>query len=390
MRQSATHIPRPAFRRRALRLVPLLLLLFTLALAGTTGASARVSASGGWHKQTSGTGVALMGVAFLDASHGWAVGEGGTILATVDGGVTWAAQISGTTKGLRAVAFTDATHGWVVGYDVILLTKDGGATWNTQRTWSGGNSEYFFGVSFADDTHGWAVGGGGHIFATTDGGVTWTPQDSGSSVHLSGVAFADATHGWAVGNDGTILVTKNGGALWSTQRSGPNTDYVNSVAFSDATHGWAVGWDEDAGAGTILATTDGGATWRAQSSGVSTYLGAVAFGDSMHGCAVGNGGVILTTTTGGLSPAPVVPSLAKLKPASGKRGVTVTITGAGFGAKRAKSSVKFGSKACTKYVSWSDTRITCKVPKKAKLGIVKVSVTTTGGRSGTRNFRVKR
>ena len=38
--------------------------------------------------------------------------------------------------------------------------------------------------------------------------------------------------------------------------------------------------------------------------------------------------------------------------------------------------MKFGSKACAKYVSWSTTRIMCKVPAKAKHGAVKVTVNT--------------
>ena len=36
--------------------------------------------------------VDLRGIAFLDDNRGWAVGDGGTILKTVDGGHTWAMQ----------------------------------------------------------------------------------------------------------------------------------------------------------------------------------------------------------------------------------------------------------------------------------------------------------
>ena len=87
---------------------------------------------------------------------------------------------------------------------------------------------------------------------------------------------------------------------------------------------------------------------------------------------------------------PAAPSIAKLKPASGKRGATVTISGTGFGAKRGASFVKFGAMKCTKYISWSATKIKCRVPGKAKYGKVKVTVTTTAGKSNARSFRVKR
>ena len=51
--------------------------------------------------------------------------------------------------------------------------------------------------------------------------------------------------------------------------------------------------------GAIVATTDGGATWTAQSPGTAAHLTDVAFSDATHGWAVGEGGTILVTTSGG-------------------------------------------------------------------------------------------
>lgn len=81
------------------------------------------------------------------------------------------------------------------------------------------------------------------------------------------------------------------------------------------------------------------------------------------------------------------PKIARLKPASAKRGATVIITGSEFGVKRGTSYVKFGAKKCTKYVSWRDGRIKCRVPAKAKFGLLKVRVTTTVGTSNAKSFR---
>ena len=47
-------------------------------------------------------------VSFVNSSTGWAVGIGGTILKTTDGGNTWAAQVSGTSFNLEGVKFVDA------------------------------------------------------------------------------------------------------------------------------------------------------------------------------------------------------------------------------------------------------------------------------------------
>lgn len=84
------------------------------------------------------------------------------------------------------------------------------------------------------------------------------------------------------------------------------------------------------------------------------------------------------------------PTIARLRPVAARRRAVVTITGAGFGATRSTSAVTFGSRRCAAYLSWSDTRIKCRVPAKAQCGEVKVTVTTAAGASAGRHFRVKR
>jgi hypothetical protein len=55
-----------------------------------------------------------------------------------------------------------------------------------------GTDSDLFGVSFTDASTGWAVGFGGTILHTDDGGLTWTPQDSGTTDNLHGVVFLPA------------------------------------------------------------------------------------------------------------------------------------------------------------------------------------------------------
>ena len=102
---------------------------------------------------------------------------------------------------------------------------------------------------------------------------------------------------------------------------------------------------------------------------------------------------MLVTSSGGVTPPPpvlVAPVLSKLSPTAARRGAVVTIIGKHFGKTRGSGSVRFGAKACTRYVSWTDTRIRCKVPAKAAFGSVKVTVKTAGGKSNAKTFRVKR
>jgi hypothetical protein len=84
------------------------------------------------------------------------------------------------------------------------------------------------------------------------------------------------------------------------------------------------------------------------------------------------------------------PQLVRLSPTSGRRGATVTLTGKEFGTSRGTSCVRFGTSKCTKFVSWSASRIQCKVPAKARFGKLTVTVKTLGGTSAAKTFTVKR
>jgi photosystem II stability/assembly factor-like uncharacterized protein len=238
----------------------------------------------------------LRGVHFVTAQAGWAVGDGGAIVATRDGGVTWALQTSGTGKDLWGVHFADARTGWAVGLGgTIVATRDGGATWAPQTS---GTDKYLLGAHFADARTGWAVGQGGTIVATRDSGATWVPQTSGTHTNLRGVHFADVWTGWAVGERGTIVATGDGGITWAPQTSGTHTN-LRGVHFADAQTGWAVGLG-----GTIVATRDGGATWASQTSGTDRNLLGLHFADARTGWAVGRRGTIVATRDGGATWAP--------------------------------------------------------------------------------------
>ena len=84
------------------------------------------------------------------------------------------------------------------------------------------------------------------------------------------------------------------------------------------------------------------------------------------------------------------PTITGLGPASAKRGGLVTISGTNLGAAQGAGAVRFGGAECARYVSWSATRIRCKVPATARYGKVSVVVTTTAGASNAMSFTVKR
>ena len=59
------------------------------------------------------------------------MGEGGTLIATSDGGKTWTPQTSGTQQGLYALSFqADGLRGWAAGRGgTLIATTDGGTSW---------------------------------------------------------------------------------------------------------------------------------------------------------------------------------------------------------------------------------------------------------------------
>ncbi|WKJ88992.1 YCF48-related protein [Methylomonas montana] len=257
------------------------------------------SADGGqtWRMQSSGTRASLNAVQFLgDGQRGWAVGDNGTILSSADGGQTWQMQSSGTQTWLSAVQFLgDGRRGWAVGSSgSILSSADGGQTWQAQ---SSGTQVELTAVQFlGNGQRGWVVGSSGSILSSADGGQTWQAKNSGTQALLSAVQFlGDGRRGWAVGSSGSILSSADGGQTWQAQSSGTQVELTAVQFLGNGQHGWVVGYN-----GTILSSADSGQTWLAQSSGIQTWLRAVQFlGDGQRGWAVGYNGSILSSADSG-------------------------------------------------------------------------------------------
>lgn len=313
----------------------------------------------GWNDVTpSGTYPGLQGVYAIDSDNVWVVGEDGTLVKTTDGGINWINVPNNFTRNIKCVEFINPDTGWIAGAisgssgddDLIYWTTDGGATWEQQildngvvieifdiefmrdspadsvrgfiagglasvfktddygTTWedlSGNCGEgNFWSCSFADKNHGWFVGMPSAvnyytIMCTTDGGTTFGTQTNPTNPEqpLRGVCFSNTQNGIAVGLGYTILFTSDGGANWEVR---PTTcSRWNSVYLSETGKAWAVGKS-----GAIAYSVDWGYTWEVQESGVTSELWEVHFIDDDEGWIVGGGvgqpGVILHTTTGGV------------------------------------------------------------------------------------------
>lgn len=169
--------------------------------------------------------------------------------------------------------------------------------WTNQNPVPNGND--LWSTYFIDDNTGWIVGSDGFIKKTTNAGLDWIQQNSGTTLTLKAVNFIDLNTGWICGEDGLILKTTNGGLNWFSLAS-ETIEHLTDIYFCDADTGFTVGFN-----GTILKTTNGGSNWISQISNLTNDLISVDFVDNFVGYAVGGGyrtsgsAIILKTTDGG-------------------------------------------------------------------------------------------
>jgi photosystem II stability/assembly factor-like uncharacterized protein len=228
----------------------------------------------------------LLSVYFTDLQNGWAVGRNATLLRTTNSGNDWkpVAEIqsviglpvesSNYNFGFCDVFFLDANHGWLIGnfygraqsnIGGLFVTADGGATWKrvpvtlqTQKVSGRFTPGLLHSVRFTDSNNGSVTGemtdGEGRFFFalhTHDGGKTWEQFRTPSRATHS-TQFLDPTNGWmaafapregsaeAVVYDTTLMRTDNGGLSWQNDFTAKGSR-IRSVFFLSPNKGWAVG-----------------------------------------------------------------------------------------------------------------------------------------------------
>jgi hypothetical protein len=139
-----------------------------------------LGASYGWTTML--TGVSSAGGVYAPSSNVIiVVASYGTIKRSTDGGVSWNTITSNTTKDLRGV-YGSGTKVWAVGWSgTALYSTDSGATWT--NTYNSSLSGYnMAGITASDSTHIYAYDTTGHIWSSTDNGVSWTMGSSLGSI----------------------------------------------------------------------------------------------------------------------------------------------------------------------------------------------------------------
>jgi photosystem II stability/assembly factor-like uncharacterized protein len=196
---------------------------------------------------------------------------------------------------LNCIRFVDAVTGYAVGdAGTIIKTTDGGLTWTVQNS---GTPFNLYSVYFTDKNSGYVAGGDIYesvILKTTNGGMNWSVLTVGFQGPCNSIYFINPDTGYIVGNSHmevcfVILKTTDGGKNWIKMMYAHNG--LSSVYFTDEDLGYAIGV-------TLWKTTDGGANWTnmKNASGRSIF-----FTDSKTGYIAGDYGKILKTTNAGTS-----------------------------------------------------------------------------------------
>jgi photosystem II stability/assembly factor-like uncharacterized protein len=218
--------------------------------------------------------------AFLNENFGvtgGATGAGKTHYTT-DGGATWTmAESSGGC--LYGMDIVNEQTVWACGRMVgqsfttlggVRLSTDGGQTWEGQTTFQSRPGRCP--LSFLDTQTGW-VANGYKLSATADGGETWeeiTPDVS----DVAAIALRTPSEGYVLDFDGNLYATTDGGKSWSFQSLGlekygelkimESQDFVMAaIRFADADNGVVVLSLVGGGENKVVAlrTADGGQTW---------------------------------------------------------------------------------------------------------------------------------
>jgi photosystem II stability/assembly factor-like uncharacterized protein len=244
-----------------------------------------------WYLQNSNQSNQLKGIQMISPTEGWACGDAGAILHTIDAGNTWS-LITLTGSDLHQIVFKDASTGIVVGDNgTVFTTTNGGTNWASK---SSSTSLQLRGACFAGGSTFFAVGDDGAAVKSTDNGNTWTTLNSGTTERLLSVAAVDQ-NAWVGARDGLMLYSSNGGSSFSSM-SNPATDDIKDIQFINGSIGFACGSNS-----FFMYTSNGGSNWTSRSTGILVGLNGLHFVDQNVGWTVGGAGTLYSTTNAGMN-----------------------------------------------------------------------------------------
>ncbi|MBW6491035.1 MAG: T9SS type A sorting domain-containing protein [Lentimicrobium sp.] len=236
---------------------------------------------------------------FVNADVGFCITENvdhvSILKQTTDGGNTWVDMPTRPGFSRNDIKFYDENHGMMVGSGAIK-TDDGGQTWNSILSGSYNTIEYrsqqevyIGGPGFGYDTQ---------LLRSTDGGNTWETVYEGDTGPILDIALPDE-QSIVINTREAIYKSDDNGQTWSeATSSNPDPLILSSLSFPSPQVGYVVGTGDFA---NMLKTIDGGNSWFPLDNFSTSGLNAVWFFNDEEGIVLGNGGLVLKTTSGGIT-----------------------------------------------------------------------------------------
>ncbi len=259
--------------------------------ANSIGASGLIAVThdGGENWYEVSTQFTIRAIEVLDENNALAVGDCGTVIRTIDGGISWNSveNFAGNDINLYDICSVNSNIILIAGekYDlfpfcgerVIYRSINGGLSWHEASYPMGACIRN---ICFSDDHTGIAVGSFASILRTTDGGVSWSQVQSHANAVITNVEYRNGR--WiAVGNNGLILESNDDGVTWSQLQESATEVKLYNVFFHDQLHGFICGQ-----LGAVLRTSDGGSSWEYQKTPVENQIiFDIAFLDNSRGIA---------------------------------------------------------------------------------------------------------
>lgn len=216
---------------------------------------------------------------FIDERHGITGGYMGATWYTEDSGATWtkAANSSLCRFGLEIldsqIAFSCGNGG------DNRISLDGWKTWTSMRTYGPSEPDHFRFLSFADGKTGW-IAGPATLASTRDSGATWNdlapPADIERIAAIDLPPFGEGKIGFLLGSSGALFATQDGGATWSSKviaTQGLGLAFTNSAVFSPSAalrftsreDGLVIAYRTDPNPAWVsLRTADAGSSWKVE------------------------------------------------------------------------------------------------------------------------------
>ena len=216
----------------------------------------------------------------------WAVGTGGRIIRSENGGQNWALQPTPTKSNLQDIAAWNANAAVVVGDEgTVLITEDGGQNWLGVTLPLRPFGEQLLQVYTEGTDRAWITGTYGTLFRSLDRGVGWEMRHPEIDVAWNDVTVAPDGTVWLVGEFGRVRRSDDDGETWEDVDVGTDISLM-SIEFADANHAVIVGLS-----GTIAHSSDGGETWETLTAAHENHLFDVRWTGADF-AAVGNAGMV--------------------------------------------------------------------------------------------------